>query len=280
MIEHAQARDLAAVGLDFDLTDQERSELSAHRQLCKACDVYGTQLHADAGAVRRLPDPPGPADLRPMLQTSTVGRIKDGRMTPSTLAVVVALLLASVIGATVGVGALINRTEAFLPTEGGVQEVVLEGMAMNVPAEWRVKLAQDPEVSVPGGRELLAWISTGEIPAECTTSDTCMVPDSSHLPDDGLWASVVSVTRGPPPVYVDEHPLPSGLEPRTVDGRAAAVSRMVADPNNSFAFWIISAPEFPDAWIEIEAAFSGPRGDELFRQLDRLISGAAVTEGN
>ena len=64
MAEHARAQELAAAGIDFDLSAEEQAELDVHLDGCSACRAHAEGLRLDARALADLPHLDAPARVR------------------------------------------------------------------------------------------------------------------------------------------------------------------------------------------------------------------------
>jgi hypothetical protein len=109
MIDHAQARSLAAAVVDFRLTDADRSELSRHSLECDPCRRFADGLRTDAAVLAGLPDRQPPARLLLGLERAIERGPTGLRMTPRTVLLVAMLLLLATM-ASLAIGSWFNRT--------------------------------------------------------------------------------------------------------------------------------------------------------------------------
>jgi len=105
MTGHARALDLAGAAPAFRLDADESRELAAHLRACPDCARAAARMRTDAAALGAI-DPAVSPRLHDRLQEVAVSA---PRTRPSALGIVLAfvLLAAGVVGASLGVGALV-----------------------------------------------------------------------------------------------------------------------------------------------------------------------------
>ncbi len=111
---HERSLELAAMAVDFDLTDAETADLHAHLSTCSACTRRAASMRTDASRLS------APMTLLPSsrVDAAIYAEIARRRQRPERLVLVVAaalLLLAALLGAA-AVGAYLVRTQQTLPT--------------------------------------------------------------------------------------------------------------------------------------------------------------------
>jgi hypothetical protein len=166
MTGHARALDLAGASPAFRLDPAEARELAAHLHDCPDCARTAARMRTDAAALGAI-DPAVSPRLHDRLQEVAVSAPRSG---PNALGIVLALFLlaAGVVGASLGVGALVTPRLAVAPPPGLAAEpgdvlawstdvvqlragsfgIVANGKTFGVPA--------DPEISSDPGN-LEAW---------------------------------------------------------------------------------------------------------------------------
>jgi hypothetical protein len=77
MIDHDQARELAAAALDFDLSTEDDQRLLAHMVDCADCRTFAEALDADRGALAGLATFDAPDDLRTRILDATPAAADD-----------------------------------------------------------------------------------------------------------------------------------------------------------------------------------------------------------
>lgn len=108
---HDEFLELAAAGLDFELSQTEREALSGHLAGCIPCRRRHTGLQADQRAIAQMPvfvlSPAGEARVR----KGSGQVVRRGTTMPVMRLVAIAAMLALLAGATIAVGAEMMRRE-------------------------------------------------------------------------------------------------------------------------------------------------------------------------
>jgi len=114
MTGHARALDLVGAAPAFRLDADEARELAAHLRECPVCARTAARMRTDASAIGAI-DPAVSPRLHDRLQEVAVSAPRTG---PQALGIVLAfvLLAAGVVGASIGVGALVAPRVAVAPS--------------------------------------------------------------------------------------------------------------------------------------------------------------------
>jgi hypothetical protein len=107
--DHRRWLELAALRPTFSPSPAEATDLDAHLAICEACSREAAALRADLALVARLEVPASPGALRARVRAAAVaGDVGRGAWNLATIAAV-GLLAAALIGATLGVGAVLTQ---------------------------------------------------------------------------------------------------------------------------------------------------------------------------
>jgi hypothetical protein len=109
--DHRRWRELAALRPSFSQSSADATDLDAHLATCDACSREAAALRADLALVGQLEVPGPSAALRSRVRAAaTAGDAGRGTWNLATIAAV-GLLAAALVGATLGVGALLSRPD-------------------------------------------------------------------------------------------------------------------------------------------------------------------------
>jgi predicted exporter len=112
--DHRRWLELAALRPTFSPSAAEATDLDAHLAACDACSREAAALRADLALVARLEVPAPRDDVRMRVRAAAIAAdVRRGTWNLATIAAV-GLLAAALVGATLGVGALLNRPDEAL----------------------------------------------------------------------------------------------------------------------------------------------------------------------
>ena len=115
-IAHARALDLAGLAPAFAAGPDDAVELHAHLRTCPECRLQVARMRADLAAIGAA-NPAVSPRLHDRIREAAVSRPRSGVGAIGVLAIL-ALLAVGVVGASIGVGAYLNRPQDPLPPEG------------------------------------------------------------------------------------------------------------------------------------------------------------------
>ncbi len=115
MIGHDHFRKLAAWAIDQPLAGDEERELAAHRSGCDACRAFDEGLRADATAMARRRELIPGAALDRRVEAALDGARPQGRLSPLTALLILAVMLVAAASAVIVGGSLLNRDQVRLP---------------------------------------------------------------------------------------------------------------------------------------------------------------------
>ena len=265
MTTHARFESLAALAIDFELTDDERAELNGHLATCSACRFIASGYRADAAALEAIAAVEPPAWIRSAVLTAAV-RPRPRAVHPWRLLAAAALLIATILGAALAIGAFDRRPPLVdvvpTPTPIGSVRPGPTTVASIVPAGFA---PPDPVCPAPATAPPIpdVTVSVGSAPGQTATqwgsgTTTC----GTHGTNDGV-ASVPVALLSAEPGDRFTLVLPAGwrflhVEPTDAATTSVAVSRptieasdrpsrievpVTAGPGESivgFDLWIIS----------------------------------------
>ena len=110
-------------------------------------------------------------------------------------------------------------------------------------------------------------------PTWCVQFDTYCALADEDLPSGAASVIVTAWSEGTPPEPDPMQRLPAGLDARLIGGAPAAF-RLQRGASQSVAWWQLSPPDFPDAWLEVRADIAGDerRQDALIEQINQILA--------
>jgi hypothetical protein len=167
ILDHAEARRLAALAVDGLLDPPDRSALDAHLAACPACRAVATAMEHDAEALRAMDLGPVPVAVRADVAIAAEHRGRGGSVGRWGVIVAVGALLIAGIGSGVigGAGGRAGATATPGPSDGGAAAAPANAVPDQIAWKTDVAVLAAKAFSVQAGDKTFS----ARVPAEVTS---------------------------------------------------------------------------------------------------------------